>query len=108
MVNMFVIRLAIVAAVVLLGAKEGGFGGAICAFTVFGIFSILFYTACDAWGALKEGMSRPRITHQDHSQNLHVHTGQSMPGEPTEREWAALIEVGRRQIERPKGISNGY
>lgn len=105
---MLVIRWLVVVGVFLLGVKADGFAGGICAFVVFGISCILFYTACDAWSALKEGMSRPRITHQDHSQNLHVHTGESMPGQPTEVEWAAIVEVGRRQIERPKGNLGGY
>jgi len=99
-------RWLVLVGILAVGVRSGGFVGGITALIVFGIFCITFYTACDAWGAITGAMNRPRISVEDHSQQVHVHTGESRPGQPTEIEWAAVVEVARQH--RPKGIQGGY
>lgn len=96
-------RYAIVIGVALLGAHAQGFAGAIMALVIFGVLACAFYTATDAWSSAKQAFSKPRITNEDNSQTLHVHTGESMPGQNID--WPAVVEVGRQT--RQKGNYNG-
>ena len=103
------IRWGVVIGVFVLGWKSMGWEGGVMALVIFGFLCIFFYTACDAWGAIKSELGRPRITNEDHSQNVHIHS--ATPGQPTSQEWAAIVEVGRRELQqqsRQKGISRGY
>jgi hypothetical protein len=98
-------RWIIVLGVFALGYKSAGWAGGVMALVVFGFLAVFFYTACDAWSTITQSMNRPRITNEDHSQNLHVHNGSTMPGQPTSQEWAGIVEVGRQhyQTQTTKG-----
>lgn len=103
-------RYGLVVAIFAIGFKVEGLAGGTMAVVIFGFFAIMFYTACDAWATIRNEVARGRVTNEDHSQTLHVHTGESMPGEPTSREWGAIVEVARRyeNNNRQRGIQNGY
>ena len=88
-------RYGVVIGVIAVGVKAEGVAGGFMAFVIFGIAMCFIYTLIDGWNRLREGMSRQQITIEDHSQNLHLNT---MPGQPTDQEWAAITEI-HRQIE---------
>lgn len=95
-------RYAIIGLVFLIGLKAEGISGGFMAVVIFGIMLVCFYTACDAWESVK-GAVGPRQQTEITEQHLHVHTGETMPGQPTSQEWAGIVEVGRQNYNRQRG-----